>query len=172
MNTLTHLKMGVKMAFRLINPALQEYQRTWRDYQVDKNLADEWLESLNRLSCFELVSVCEGHCQCNDKYPKLVLFGSRLVLNSLKQSIVDRVPIQNFLNSCIGSNTCYSLTYTTGISSDLEDVHHNGSIKLSIRRMQPRISEELDASTTIWFEQAVHVVEMFDELVCSLLHGR
>jgi hypothetical protein len=58
--------MEEQMAFRLINPALQKYQRQWKDYQVDKNLSDEWLESLNRLKCFDLISVCEGHYQCND----------------------------------------------------------------------------------------------------------
>jgi len=37
------------------------YERPWRDWAVDRNLDDQWLECLNNLETFSLVSICEGH---------------------------------------------------------------------------------------------------------------
>ncbi|KAF0155441.1 MAG: hypothetical protein FD159_2175 [Syntrophaceae bacterium] len=37
------------------------YERPWRDWAVDRNLEDHWLERLNDLETLSLVSVCEGH---------------------------------------------------------------------------------------------------------------
>jgi len=37
------------------------YERPWRDWAVDRNLDDQWLERLNNLETFSLVSICEGH---------------------------------------------------------------------------------------------------------------
>lgn len=37
------------------------HERRWRNYCVDKNLKDDWLERLNGLTVFDLISICEGH---------------------------------------------------------------------------------------------------------------
>lgn len=37
------------------------HEREWRGRNVDKNLDDAWLESLNTLTSFDLISICEGH---------------------------------------------------------------------------------------------------------------
>ena len=37
------------------------YERPWRDWAVDLNLEDQWLERLNDLETLSLASVCEGH---------------------------------------------------------------------------------------------------------------
>jgi len=37
------------------------HERNWRDWAVDRNLDDGWLERLNNLESLDLVSICEGH---------------------------------------------------------------------------------------------------------------
>ncbi len=37
------------------------YERTWRNLAVDRNIDDRWLERLNGLNAFDLISICEGH---------------------------------------------------------------------------------------------------------------
>ena len=39
----------------------QTHEKRWLDYCVDKNLDEHWLEELNSLQAFNLVSICEGH---------------------------------------------------------------------------------------------------------------
>lgn len=63
------------------------YERQWRNYCVDKNLDDEWLERLNKLKAFRLVGICEGHMNkrsgSTSKYPHVNL--------TLRDEIIDRV---------------------------------------------------------------------------------
>jgi hypothetical protein len=40
----------------------RDYEREWSGFCVDRNLEDDWLERLNRLQAFSLISICEGHC--------------------------------------------------------------------------------------------------------------
>lgn len=37
------------------------YERPWRDWAVDRNLDDQWLERLNNLEALDLICICEGH---------------------------------------------------------------------------------------------------------------
>jgi hypothetical protein len=47
---------------------MKSYERAWRDRHVDKNLADDWLERLNSLRIFNLISICEGHWEMEHPY--------------------------------------------------------------------------------------------------------
>jgi hypothetical protein len=38
----------------------RDHQRMWRTHCVDRNLEDAWLEAMNALEVFDLVSICEG----------------------------------------------------------------------------------------------------------------
>jgi hypothetical protein len=58
------------------NRKCRPHERLWRDYCVDKHLEDEWLESLNALKSFNLISICEGHLHqnlTNRAYPNINL---------------------------------------------------------------------------------------------------
>ena len=46
------------------------HERPWRDWAVDRNLDDRWLERLNNLESFSLVSICEGHLEVEPKSVK------------------------------------------------------------------------------------------------------
>ena len=37
------------------------HERRWRNFCVDRALKDDWLERLNGLKVFDLISICEGH---------------------------------------------------------------------------------------------------------------
>lgn len=47
---------------------MKPYQKAWRNFYVDANLADEWLVRLNGLRIFDLASICEGHWQMEHPY--------------------------------------------------------------------------------------------------------
>jgi hypothetical protein len=40
----------------------RDYERERKGVCVDRNLEDDWLEGLNGLEAFSLISICEGHC--------------------------------------------------------------------------------------------------------------
>lgn len=46
---------------QMIDPGCRPYERRWRDKCVDAGLDDAWLERLNALAVFDLISICEGH---------------------------------------------------------------------------------------------------------------
>ena len=43
------------------DPGCGPQERRWRDRCVDTGLKDDWLERLNALAVFDLISICEGH---------------------------------------------------------------------------------------------------------------
>lgn len=43
------------------DPGCGPHERRWRDKCVDAGLSDTWLERLNALAVFDLISICEGH---------------------------------------------------------------------------------------------------------------
>ena len=55
-------------------------KKRWRYYEVDANLKDAWLEELNSLAVFDLVSICEGHRKsfCKEIYPPHVTLDWKL----------------------------------------------------------------------------------------------
>ena len=47
--------------------ACRDHGREWKGFCVDNGLEDGWLVSLNDLAAFDLISICEGHCdRCTD----------------------------------------------------------------------------------------------------------
>ena len=60
------------------------YERPWRDWVVDINLDDRWLERLNNLETLDLVSICEGHL---DAKPTSVKRNPRIILMPKKDFI-------------------------------------------------------------------------------------
>lgn len=49
-------------------------QRQWKNFMVDQDLKDEWLEAVNKIPYIHVISICSGHPVGNakaggDKYP-------------------------------------------------------------------------------------------------------
>ena len=61
------------------------YERPWRDWAVDRNIDDYWLERLNDLETLSLASVCEGHL---DVQPNSVKRRPTIILRPKKAYMV------------------------------------------------------------------------------------
>ena len=49
------------MLTRSLRRRCRDHEKRWRDFCVDKNLEEDWLERLNSLKAFTLIGICEGH---------------------------------------------------------------------------------------------------------------
>ena len=150
------------MAYRLINPALEEYQRPWNGRQVDLNLPDAWLERLNSLHSFVLVSICEGHHDCNDCFPEILLSARAAAIPRIKSVLV---PLRSILDGWTGSECRYRLTCSVGIANIPEEQSYLEMVKLSLRRTVPRLSAGMDPETTAWFESMLRLATTLDQLL-------
>lgn len=158
------------MATRIIYPALENYQRTWRDYRVDNNLEDDWLVRLNNLGLFYVVNVCEGHYTCEDQYPAIVLLGRPEAVNKLEGVLADREWTLQLFNGTVSADTEFNFFTTKGISSDPDSFYNGSKIKLSFFRNEPRESLEFDRGTFEWFEKTVDIIEVLDGRLQSRLN--
>jgi len=159
------------MATRIIYPALEDYQRKWRVYRVDKNLKDDWLVRLNNLKLFYVTSVCEGHFTCDDNYPTIVLFAKRDFIDSLKELFADKELLFSIFDGNFASDTEFTFSYTLGVSTNPNSIISATSctpIKFSLHSKDPRESLLLDDKTSEWFEASVISIERIDEA----LYGR
>ncbi len=153
------------MAIRIIYPALESYQRTWRDYLVDKNLRDDWLVRLNELNLFVPTNVCEGHFSCDDQYPLIVLLSAADVIAGLEKLFEDCDGLRSVFDGLVPTDTEYKFSRTTGISNDPDVFFNITRIKLSLCRNVPRESMNFDRATFRWFEAAVSSIEKIDEVL-------
>lgn len=161
------------MAFKLIYPGLEDYQRMWQNYRVDKHLKDEWLVRLNNLELFYVTNVCEGHFTCEDKCPRIALMGKRAAVEMLGSLLDDREALFSILNSNLASDTLFDFSYTTGISNDPLSRSNSSvftPIKFSLTRTFPRGSLVFDPKTSEWFDLSVSSIERIDKDLSGILN--
>ena len=143
------------MATRIIYPALEDYQREWRHYRVDKNLKDDWLVRLNNLRLFYVTSVCEGHFTCDDNYPTIVLYAKRDFIDSLKELFVDKELLFSIFDGNFASDTEFTFSYTLGVSTNPSSIIFAADftpIKFSLHSKELRESLLFDDKTSEWFD--------------------
>lgn len=161
------------MATKIIYPALENYQRNWRGYRVDKNLKDDWLIRLNNLHLFNVINVCEGHFTCEDDTPQIILLAKHDFFDKLKNIFVEREWLLSIFDEFVASDTRwkFSHTHTIGVSNDPNSIMNNPDfrIKMSLVRNDPRESLILDNKTSEWFEASVNSIERIDEALYAKL---
>lgn len=153
------------MATRIIYPTLENHQRKWLIYNVDKNLNDDWLVRLNNLTLFYVTNVCEGHHTCLDEYPRIALMCKTNFVIQLERLFVDREMIFSVLSSIIAPDTLFEFSHTTDVSNDPHSKSNCSAftpIKLSLTRKNPRTSLIFDEQTSSWFDASVSALEYID----------
>lgn len=154
----------------------RDYERVWRERCVDRNLQDDWLEALNDLQVFDLISICEGHVAADNKSPK-----SRPHINlRLRSPLAPRaVSIWPTLSADLG-HAMLSMFNVQDSSVTLElkqEVRlirggpkaHQG-LTVRINACFPRSGPDLDPQTSAWFARAVRSIEQLDRLTMARLH--
>jgi hypothetical protein len=125
---------------------------------VDKNLADAWLATLNRLSVFRLTSICEGHPDANNlnqkDHPCLRLQVKPARVSDFRrwehqgvvsgQSIQDRIQHPGTLVECGWSEIDPTVFYLY-----VDCQHH-------------RTSQVLEQWVTDWFQHVIATIRDLD----------
>jgi len=149
----------------------QEYEKRWREFCVDKNLEDDWLERLNRLKTFALIGICEGHSGrqsgSSARYPYISL--------RLKESLLPSIPKhwEELRTAMLSEVSRLFQAADTDINIELKFRLRAGRGKLiyredlmfRMRSYQVRTSDELDVQARNWFEQSVERIELLDKIV-------
>lgn len=160
------------MATKVIYPALENYQRKWRIFDIDKNLKDDWLVRLNNLNLFYVTNVCEGHHTCEDKHPRIILLGKNDFIGQLECLFADKRMLFSVLNSIIAPDTTFNFSHIIDLSNDphSSSIHHSFTrIKLALTRNEPRENFAFDEKTSEWFEKSVGALECLDEVLLGKL---
>jgi hypothetical protein len=153
-----------------------EHQKEWHGLYVDKNLHDIWLEKLNLLNVFNLISICEGHyrnqnARSGEPHINLRMKGDML------QSLLSKTPetdtynfIQEQLNRLFVSESTIA---DVVIEHKVRIQHLQYSVcqdtTSHIRCRLRKTSEEMTSEIINWFEEIVILIQSLDESINNYL---
>ncbi len=151
---------------------LSDYQRVWKGFHVDRNLQDDWLESLNSLKTLRLISICEGHAYNHNR----ALFRSRPHINlRLKAAYLPLLPnefdaisydLQDKLIQLFGShNTSATCEYRISLNSSSARQIIRRDLVVRIVAPIIRTSDEIDQEITGWFEKIIPAIQQLDDFI-------
>jgi hypothetical protein len=152
----------------------REHERQWREYCVDRNLQDDWLERLNQLQVLRLINICEGHHDLQTdpsrKSPHFILQLKDEYLPSVAKSW-DRhkmAILEQASRSFQSGDTTGSLELKFRLRWRGGRLAYQEDLVVRIRCQRKRTSMEMDEQTRAWFEQNVDWVEGLDRSIASL----
>ena len=152
----------------------RDHEREWRGFCVDKNLQDDWLERLNDLQAFNLISICEGHCNRQSEpsrtppHVKLRL-KERLLPGVASCWDENKMEVLSKVNELFQTGDTYvnlELKFKLRLGTGRLDYQENLIVRIHGR--QARTSEEIDADTDGWFERIVDRIQDIDHHVALL----
>ncbi|RMG74789.1 MAG: hypothetical protein D6710_01125 [Nitrospirae bacterium] len=146
------------------------HERRWHNYWVDRNLEDRWLEALNSLHAFKLISICEGHIAYkgrSTRTPHINLRMKRRFLRLFVRKFNDlSVDLyRTFVTLFNDDDTYIDIEYKIRFKSSHRGRAINRDVVIHVRSRNPRTSEEMDEQTKRWFEQIVERLRGFDRFI-------
>ena len=152
----------------------KSYERPWRDWAVDRNLDDQWLERLNNLETLNLVSICEGHIDARPtsarRSPRIALMLKKAYMRPLTEQWYD---LKEDLAASIGKiwpdeETIieFEIQHRLIINDPVEEIE---SIIIRIISERKRDTMLLPEWTNHWFLQALLRIETFDQLMKTMI---
>jgi hypothetical protein len=168
---LSPLSVSAMAMRRSLRRRCREHEREWNGLCVDRNLQDDWLVRLNQLGAFDVVSVCEGHCD-RSREPSTTCPHIKL---RLKDAILAS-------SGCLWDEHKMEVVSALGSLFSSADTHANVELKFKARSgrgrlvyqeelvarvhgRNPRRTAEMDGATCEWFERNLGLVEDLDRLV-------
>lgn len=141
---------------------------------VDENLEDDWLEHLNALKAFDLISICEGHSN-RQQVPARTSPHIRLRLKEIFLSSIARHWDEQKMVVVSKVNRLFE-TGDTSVSLDLRfklrlatgRLNYREEMIVGVNRRRSRVSEEIDTNAHAWFQQNVDRIEELDTHIVSL----
>lgn len=159
-------------------PTIQckSWERPWRTYCVDRSLEDEWLERLNDLSSFDLISICEGHTESGaNERRRLPHFNLRLKDDRLEHLIenwlVYRVPIGASLDRSFDNKyTRADLEVRSGFVKERGVLSQKGIVLLKISAFVDVLDFDPAYYEQQWFDNNIRAAENFDRDTSKILN--
>jgi hypothetical protein len=159
------------------NRPIREHQRIWQDYYVDKNLDDDWLEMLNSLSFYKMISICEGHFHDNNRprgacpHINLRLKEQYMPLVISKFDQVSQILRQKLVELFGHENTYADIEFNIKIIASRSREEIRRDLVMHIHSRIARTREELDTNTKTWFQKIIKKVQEFDNFFSNILNG-
>jgi hypothetical protein len=150
------------------------HEREWRGFCVDANLEDEWLARLNDLQAFDLISICEGHCnrqaEPSRTPPHIKLrLKERLLRGVASHWDEHKMAVVSEVNRLFETGDTYvNLELKFKLRSGTGRLIYQEDLVVRIHGRHARISKEMDDENRHWFQQSVSRVEGLDETVARL----
>ncbi len=153
----------------------REHERLWRDRNVDRNIEDGWLETLNALTALNLISICEGHAtSAHNRRRSRPHINLRLKPSLLPQAVRLWGALSSALEANLGSlfagestSATVELKLQVQLRRSSSPVRHVLTTRIEAR--QPRVGVEMDAETSDWFRHTVQSIQRLDSLLYSQL---
>ena len=148
----------------------QAHEKRWRDYCVDKNLDERWLEELNDLATLNLISICEGHCiphkQSSSKFPHINLkLKDKLLPGFVKDWDTMRPKVLNKVHQFFQKgDTFFNLELRFKLRAGRGRLVYQEELTLKLRCFKARDSENMDTESYLWFEQSVESIKSLDNI--------
>jgi hypothetical protein len=162
----------------MVSKECQAHEKRWRDLCVDKNLAEHWLEILNDLSAFNLISICEGHhSQPKNSPSKFAHINLKLKEELLPGFVKDwetlRPEILNEVHRLFQKgDTYFNLELRFKLRAGRGRLVYQEELTLKMRRFQARNSELMDGESFQWFEQSVESIKALDHIILDWYHDK
>ncbi len=150
------------------------HERQWHDYCVDKNLEDQWLEALNALHAFKLISICEGHIHYKGRSTRSPHINLRMKKRFLrifvKKFDAFSVDLYRMFVTIFNDDSTYAdIEYKIRFKSSHTGKTITRDVAVHIRSRNMRTSEEMDKETRRWFSNIVKKIQSFDMFVKNRL---
>jgi hypothetical protein len=152
---------------------MKTHQRRWNNRHVDFNLDDSWLERLNALNLFNLISICEGHSCDKHPYDKQPHINLRLTSQHLSKIHIRWLTCREAIHALVATSpVCNDIYIHASFSHeysfpDASIRHEEFGIQVLCRRLrnQPTLEPWFD----LWFQQAITLIETFDMQLTYIL---
>ncbi len=162
----------------MIPTACKPHERPWRDWAVDRNLDDGWLERLNNLETLDLVSICEGHVDARPtsarRSPRIVLMLKKAYMRpfterwyELKEALAAEIE-----RIWPGKETIIEFEIQHRIIKDEEALADIEGIIMRIMSVRKRDMMILSAWIQKWFRKNIAKIETFDRFLKTMMTQR
>jgi hypothetical protein len=149
----------------------QAHEKKWRNFCVDQNLEEHWLQTLNELNAFNLISICEGHYgerkNPSRKYAHINLkLKEKLLPGFVKDWETLRPQVLNEVHRLFQiGDTYFNLELRFKLRAGRGRLVYQEELTLKMRRFQPREAVQMDPESQAWFEQSITSIQALDQII-------
>lgn len=145
------------------------HERNWKTYCVDRNLDDAWLESLNSLDAFNLISICEGHNADDPRRRRRAHINLRLKDSLLPKDIRGfdaqaealQEPIRRLFNSIL---TNIDIELRVRWRPSYQSCQVQPDLVIKIQALHDATPHDMNPETHDWFTSVIPRIQEFDRL--------